>query len=309
LLTTTPSTPPLGAFASFTCGLPGAGGGFGQSLGGPANQNLYLGWRRPGSAWQLLPFYSEAQGRADAAFFAEPSTPAAGFGQLPERIALNPRDYTRDLRWASHTFAHGPFRLTLHTPWDRTPSPAELDRDRARLAFAPVISATLYGDNTDSDVPLELVFGLADPGGPWRPLGDTLPGLAGFASGRAYGYATTPSPEVTLHQGLEAWSGAYYDHRGLHLLGGETQLRFTVPPGSRRQYPLVLGFYREGRVTTGLPASFYYTELFSDLEDVLSHGLRAHTHYVTVSERRDAELLTAKLSADQRWLIAQSTHS
>jgi hypothetical protein len=33
---------PFGAFASFTCGLPGSPGGFGQSLGGPANQELHV---------------------------------------------------------------------------------------------------------------------------------------------------------------------------------------------------------------------------------------------------------------------------
>ena len=301
---------PLGAFASFTCGLPGAGGGFGQSLGGPAAQNLQIGWRRPGETWQLLPFYADAgQARADSAFIAEPAGAPEAFRRQPKRSAIAPSDYTRTLGHATDRFAHGPFALTLYSPWDYTPRPDALDRASARLAFAPLVCAVLSGDNTGSDQPLELVFGLSDPAGPWRPLGDSAPALAGFASGRAFGYATPPSPEVSLHQGLEAWSGAYHDHRGLHLLGGETQLRFTVPPRSRRDYPLALGFYRAGLVTTGIDASLYYTRLFSDLEDVLVHGLAHHASYVALAARRDAKLAASPLSDDQRWLIAQAVHS
>lgn len=298
---------PLGAFASFTCGLPGAGGGFGQALSGPANQDLHFGWRRPGQPWQLLPFYARADQRAEAAFLGDDAP--HGFGPPPQRLALSPDDYTRDLGWASDRFAHGPFALTLLSPWDHTPRPDTLDPHAARFAFAPLVCAVLEGDNTDSDLPLELVFGLADPSGPWRPLGDTTSTLAGFARGHAYGYATLPSPEVSLHQGLEAWSGRYHDHRGLHLLGGESQLRFTVPPRTHRTYPLVLGFHRAGPVTTGLAASLYHAQLFPDLEAVLAHGLARHPDYVQLAARRDAELAAAPLSPDQRWLLAQATHS
>jgi xylan 1,4-beta-xylosidase len=43
---------PFGAFASFTIGLVDGKGGFGQSLSGPANQNVYAGFRSSGQpAW------------------------------------------------------------------------------------------------------------------------------------------------------------------------------------------------------------------------------------------------------------------
>lgn len=297
---------PLGAFASFTCGLPGSGGGFGQALGGPAEQNLHIGWRRAGQPWRLLPFYRETTGAADAAFLGEAAP--HGFGPPPDRIALDPADYARALGWASDRFSHGPFAFTLHSPWDVTPRPDTLDRDAARLALSPVVCAVLEGDNTDSDEPLELVFGLGDTTGPWRPLNDARPDLVGFARGLAHGFATPPSPEVSQHQGLEAWSGHYHDHRGLHLLGGECQLRFTIPPRSRRTYPLALGFHRAGPVTSGISASLFHATLFADLEDVLAHGLAHHERTLALSARRDAELTAAPLSDDQRWLVAQATH-
>jgi hypothetical protein len=41
---------PLGAFASFTVGRHGARGGFGQSLSGPAQQNVFVGYRPAGES-------------------------------------------------------------------------------------------------------------------------------------------------------------------------------------------------------------------------------------------------------------------
>ena len=38
---------PMGAFASFTLGFPGAKGGLGMELKGPANENVYIGLEKP----------------------------------------------------------------------------------------------------------------------------------------------------------------------------------------------------------------------------------------------------------------------
>jgi len=52
---------PTGAFASFTLGYPGASGGLGLELAGPANQNVYIGLQQiGGEAFEMLPFYGEA---------------------------------------------------------------------------------------------------------------------------------------------------------------------------------------------------------------------------------------------------------
>jgi hypothetical protein len=53
---------PFGAFASFTVGLVDAPGGFGQSLRGPASQNIYVGFRPSRQpVWRLLPFFTPPQ--------------------------------------------------------------------------------------------------------------------------------------------------------------------------------------------------------------------------------------------------------
>jgi hypothetical protein len=65
---------PFGAFASFTVGLVDACGGFGQSLRGPANQNVYVGFHPAGQpAWRLLPFFNPPQS-GESAYTGEEGT-------------------------------------------------------------------------------------------------------------------------------------------------------------------------------------------------------------------------------------------
>ena len=90
---------PFGAFASFTVGLVDAPGGFGQSLRGPAKQNVYVGFRAgPAARWQLLPFLTPPQS-LEGAFTGDTTVvaPPRGFD------SLRPADYSRSLGLASDT--------------------------------------------------------------------------------------------------------------------------------------------------------------------------------------------------------------
>src|SRR5271156_1114013 len=100
---------PLGAFASFTIGLVDSPGGFGQSLRGPARQNVYAGFRRGSGSFRLLPFFkptssliSAYTGEADA-HKAQPIKPAMD--------ALRPDEYQRRLTWASDVWEADRFRF------------------------------------------------------------------------------------------------------------------------------------------------------------------------------------------------------
>ena len=301
---------PFGAFASFTLGLPGARGGFGQSLSGPADHDVYAGFRHltaegsPTQPWQLLPFFQRPAVAAVAAFTGENTAPTSH-----EPRALPIASVERRLGWASDTWRHGGFSLRILSPFDRTTDPSTLDSKAARLAFAPVVSAELSFDNTNGKSPVELIFGLGHTEQPMRPLEDVSNHLHGFAVGQSYGFAARPSDVFTRLQGLDLFNPPARDHRGLHLLAGEAALVFRVPAGEARRFPIALGFYQAGIITTGLPTRYYYTRFFKDLEEVLLHGLDAHANYAVTAEARDAELATSSLDEHQRWLIAQATHS
>lgn len=299
---------PFGAFASFTVGLVDAVGGFGQSLRGPADQNVYVGYRAASHPeWQLLPFLTPPQSQESA--FTGDSTvaqPPRGFN------ALRPADYERTLGAASDTWRADAarFGFSLLTPFDRVPDPAKMGRAAARFHLAPQISGWIEYDNRAGQAAVELIFGVGAASETLRPLSDTSRRLLGFASGTHFGYATKPARGVALRQGFDVLDPKFRDFRGLLLIAGETALIFTVPAGQRRRFPLSLGFYAAGTVTAGLiKASYAYTRFFSDLEDVLTSGLAQHARYVRLAARRDRELARSRLDVDQQSLVAQAVHS
>jgi len=299
---------PFGAFASFTLGLVDAPGGFGQSLRGPAKQNVYVGFRGPRhERWQLLPFLTPPQS-LETAFTGDATIvqPPSGFD------SLQPADYTRTLRWASDTWrADGDkFGFSLLSPFGPVPDPATARKAEARFHFAPLITGWIEYDNRAGKQPVELVFGVGAGDDTLRPLTDTSDeALLGFASGGRFGYATAPAKGVALRQGFDLLSPKFLDYRKLHVIAGETGIVFTVPAGRRKRFPLVLGFHRDGIVTTGLRATYAYTRWFRDLEDVLAHGLSEYDRYEALATQRDRELARSRLSADQQFLVAQATHS
>jgi len=294
---------PFGAFASFTIGLVGAPGGFGQSLSGPADQNVYVGFRRSGEGWRLLPFFTPRASQ-ESAFSGEEKD--SGVDDL---AALMPTQYRRELRLASDTWRAEEFEFALHTPFTNVPDPGTLDGTQARRLLAPVIYGSIGFDNSLGEASVELVFGINTPSRQLRPLCDTEPQLNGFAHGGDFGFATPAGKGVQAVQGFNLFDRKQMDPRGLFLLGNESGFVFTVPPGEVVSFPLALGFYQAGLVTTGMAGSYLYTRYFERLEDVLLHGLSYYRDAVAEAGRRDAELLESGLSAEQQFLIAQATHS
>lgn len=298
---------PFGAFASFTVGLVDAPGGFGHALRGPAQQNIYVGYRSAAhSQWQLLPFLTPPKSQ-ETAFTGDATIvqPPSGFR------SLRPTDYERRLGWASDTWRadKARFGFSLLSPFGEVADPATLTKPASRFHLAPLITGWIEYDNREGTEPVELIFGVGDSSETLRPLTDTSKSLLGFASGTKFGYATTPARGVAMRQGFDVLAPKFADYRGLLVIAGETALVFTVPAGRRKRFPLTLGFYFDGVITTGLTASYAYARVFRDLEDVLVHGLTHHARYSKLAAERDRELAKSPLDADQKFLIAQSTHS
>jgi hypothetical protein len=304
---------PFGAFASFTCGLVTAfgdpqaedPGGFGQSLRKPASNNVYIAWRRGKSSWQALPFFRPRADRA-AEFTGEQAAKAKASRPV---TPIPESKYQRTFGLASDRFESGPLAFTLLSPFDRIEELTKLDRKRQQFLVAPVVIALLEGDNTKGKEPLELMFGTSESSQGQRPLQDVRKDLVGFAVGRRYGFAAKPGKNVSARQGFDAFVPARADAEGLHRLGGDACLVFTVPPGQRACIPIALGFHQAGLVTTGIEAPYYYTQFFACLEDVLAYGLANHAAYGRLAAQRDAELDRSNLSPEQRWLVAHSVHS
>ncbi|KAF0094284.1 MAG: xylan 1 4-beta-xylosidase [Puniceicoccaceae bacterium 5H] len=292
-------------------------GGFAQSASGPhqARQNVYVGYQKAGgqseeqAQWHLLPFLTPPE-KAETAYLGENAPPVPEPGEEPWR-ALQPEQFERTLGAASDTWRadENRFGFSLLSPCDRVPDPRTLEHEQARRLLAPVVTGWIEYDNRDGSEPVQLMFGLGNPDRSMCPLEDNGSSLAGFTAGPAYGYATSPESGAVMRQGFDVFAPKFQDQRGLHVIGGETALVFTVPAGEKKRFPLALGFYVQGTVSTGIRAAYAYTRWFSDLEDVLAHGLEHFAHYEQLAQVRDRELETSGLDEDQRFLLAQSIHS
>jgi hypothetical protein len=306
---------PLGAYATFTTGLVSGRGGFGHALRGPARQNVYVGFRADSRAtWQLLPLFESAEPGPPRA--GEATTSESAFTgeevavESPKDVTvLAARDYLRTLGWASDTWRAGRFGFSLLSPFGKTDDPARLAKPAARRAFSPHVNGWIEYDNRDGTAPAQVIFGVSDPDGIFRPLDGERGAPVGFALGTQFAYATLPGRGIEMRQAFDLFAPKFRDWRGLHTVVGESALVFTVPAGHKRRFPLVLAFFQDGRATTGIDTRYAYTRWFRDIEDVLAHGLAHRRHYEAMAERRDRELARAELSDDQRFLIAQATHS
>lgn len=297
---------PLGAFATFTIGLVGNPGGFGHALRGAARQNVYVGYKRGEAPWQLLPFFKPAES-AESNFTGEAATVRA-----PNNVrTLDPKDYVRTLGWASDTWRaeRDLFGFCLLSPFSELSDPKRLSKEQAKLALSPHINGWIEFDNSDGDSPVELMFGIGEPDDIFHPLQDTEPDLFGFALGTEFAYGTTPASKAEPRQGFSVFEPQFRDHRGLLLIGGESALVFTVPAGKKKRFPLVLAFFHEATVTTGITTRYAYTRHFGALSEVVAHGLQQRKHYESVAAERDEQLAASRLNADQKFLLAQATHS
>ncbi|HZZ17838.1 MAG TPA: glycoside hydrolase family 52 protein [Opitutaceae bacterium] len=305
---------PFGAFASFTCGLcsatngnaSGTAGGFSIGARKPASQNLFIGYRRGSGPWNLLPFFKPMVDRS-ADFTAE-HVASKKAGEVD--VKPIPQDQIqRTLGLASDTFKSGPFRFSLHSHFERIAELTALDKDRQKFLLAPVVSAVIEGDNSDSDEPMEIMFGYEDSDSGQRLLSDTHPDLSGFAVGTKYGFAAGKVPGLSMNSGFSLFSKWRRDNRGIFLLGASAAAVCVIPARSRQSVPLSLGFFQDGVVTTGMESRYLYTRHFTGLEEALAYGLTHHSEMVKLAVTRDQELVSKGLSPDRTWLIAHGVHS
>jgi hypothetical protein len=307
---------PFGAFSSFTCGYGAAWedspapntGGFSASTRHPAQQSIFLGWRSGSAAWNLFPFLKRRTDRA--ADFTGPETDSDGKrpASQPYRV-IGKAEVTRNLGLASDRWAAGPVEVTLYSPFEQVREWTALDAGRRKLLCAPVICMSCSVDNRAGTTDLEFLFGFADDEGSLRYLPDTDGNLEGFASGLAYGFAARPRDGLRARSGMDLFSSRREDERGLHLLGSEGALILRVPAGEARSLPVVLGFFQQGRVTTGLEATYYYAGFFKDLDEVLAFGLDHFDEYEAMAAARDGEHAASGLTETRKWLLAHSVHS
>ena len=297
---------PIGAFASFTLGYPGAKGGFGLELGRPANESVYIGLEsRYGSFFEALPFFKDSE---------DPTRLYDQNAKIEKSDLLHPfraEEITRELGMASDRWQAGDLTFTLHSPRHGVPNPAKASATAMKKAVLPAIYAELTIDNSKGTRPRLAFFGYqgGDPCNAMRKF--TGPkGCTGIGQGTFTAIATRDK-KVRAVQAftIEKLLRPTITHNGEFGLGIVTALFATVAPGRKQTFRFALCFYRDGVTTAGVSSRYYYTRYFKNLEEVAESALDALPEALRASRNADVKLRRSHLSADQQWMLAHAVHS
>jgi len=82
-----------------------------------------------------------------------------------------------------------------------------------------------------------------------------------------------------------------------------------VEAGEKRTFSFVGCFYKGGYVTTGLDASYYYTNFFKNIEAVAEYSLNNYGELVDNCIKSNSMIDDSKLSEEQKFMLIHSIRS
>ncbi|MBE2204720.1 MAG: beta-xylosidase [Chthoniobacterales bacterium] len=300
---------PTGAFASFTLGQRGASGGLGLELGGPANENLFIGLQsRDGKTYEALPFYA---GSTDDSVRYDVSADPIARKQLvhpfPEKAI------TREFHIGSDTWRAGDLTFSVFTPHPAVPDPEKASRHALMAALVPAVFAEIHVDNTRGRKARTVFFGYAgaDPYTHMRRFDDTAKaGLVGVAQGHRTAIASV-SPGVTSALGflIDTCLDPGHPENAAFGLGGTGALLAEVPAGTKKTFRFAICFHKAGTVTSHLDCRYSYTRFFPTLESVATYALAHWNAQVAQARAADRRLQRARLSDDRKFMLAHAVRS
>ncbi|WP_058302295.1 glycoside hydrolase family 52 protein [Gorillibacterium timonense] len=300
---------PIGAFASLTLGFPGAGGGLDLELGRSPRRNVYIGVETPeGGLYEALPFFA-SQGDEASRYDVENPDPNQ---EKPVIIVPFPKEaIKRDFRLSTDSWTAGDLTFTIYSPVRGVPDPAAANEEELREALVPAVIAELTVDNRLGSRSRRAFFGYegSDPYSSMRRLDDTSR-LAGVGQGRLTSLVTD-DPEVrsALHFSMEDILLSEREENWTFGLGTLGSLIMDVPAGEKRTYRFAVCFYRGGIVTAGADASYYYTRLFRNLEEVGEYANRESGRLIRLAQDSNRLVDDAALSDDQKFQLAHAIRS
>ena len=295
---------PIGAFASFTLGFPGASGGLGLELGKPADQSVYIGIECEPNDFRLLPFCTMAAGHEAERFDVGQHEYRPNFANLS---SFNRENITRNFSAGTDTWRAGDLTFRICSPVRSIPDPASASTSDLRTVLVPSVLCELTVDNTRGSQARRAVFGFKgnDPYTGMRILDDG-DGRVGFGQGRHLAVVAR-GPGICSGLGFDLADilVAAPDNRqfGLGMVGA---LLLETPGGESRTFQIAVCFYRSGIITTGLDCSYYYTRLFKYVEEVGDFTLDHAAEIVRASTQTDARFAPPSLSKDQVFTLAHA---
>ena len=89
-------------------------------------------------------------------------------------------------------------------------------------------------------------------------------GACAVGWGREFGFAAPELPGVGRFINFSDLD--WVTNGDSHLLGATCGVTLTVPAGQVAELPVILGFHRDGLVTTGVEGRFWYTRAWASID-------------------------------------------
>jgi len=300
---------PVGAFASFTLGFPGAKGGLGLELGGPANESVFVGLEKArGNGYEALPFFESS---ADSSKRYDVDSNAVLKQGMVKAFPL--KQISRTYGMGSDTWTAGDLTFSIYSAPKPVPDPQNATKAALMAALVPAVFVEITVDNSRCAKSRKVFFGYegSNPYYNLRRLDDVS---AGKYSGVGQGPVTAI---VSSSAGIYSGIGFTLDHvlkpdRMENLafgLGGVAALMADVPARKRQTFHFAVCFYRDGIVTSGLPARYFYSQYFRSIEEVATYALAHWSEQKAAAIKADGLISNSLLNEAQRFQLNHAVRS
>lgn len=262
-----------------------------MELKGPANEEIYVGLEEatnPGH-FQALPFFeSTTQEKASEDYDIE----GLSDYQFPNLLRhFEDKDISRSFSACTDEWNVGDLSFRVYTPFCKAPEPDVDSKDLLKAAYAPVIHAEITVDNRSCTRDRKVFFGYSgsDRSNSMHTLKEK--GFVGVGQGREVAVATD---DVDSYAGIawqpEAVLAPRHQENVDFMLGSIGLLVGKVAAGEVKTFRYAIAFFREGTVTSGLPATYLYRRWFNNIESVLGYGLSRHSEAAAQSRVVDENI-------------------
>ncbi|WP_159885646.1 glycoside hydrolase family 52 protein [Paenibacillus puerhi] len=301
---------PMGAFASFTLGYPGASGGLGLELGKPADQSIYIGVQsEAGDCYRVLPFFNKGQDESSR-YDVEKQNTAEERSLL---VPYAPEEISRDFRLGTDEFKAGELSFRIYSQASPVPDPSASSPEEMKMAIVPSVLVELTVDNTSGRSARRAFFGMegTDPYSSMRLMNETCSGgIKGIGQGRNLAIVSLDADVksalgFTMEKILLNTIVSNY-HFGLGSVGA---LLMEIPAGTKRTFRFAVCFHRGGMVTAGLDATYYYTRYFPSIEEVAAYSLEHFEDIAELCRSTNALVDGSRLTDDQRFMLTHAIKS
>lgn len=301
---------PVGAHASFTLGCRGQSGGLGLEMGGPAQENVYIGLQsQHGDGFEALPFFDVGE---DAASRYDHADSEGSEDQKSIIQSFDINSISRQYATGTDTWQAGDLTFKIYSHALSAPCPETSSTEEQKRAYCPTVIAELIVDNRSCDHDRKAIFGYmaGNSTDSMQIMGNLPASFTGLAKGNSTAIITDSSSVIPA-QGFSA-DDILQETEPLNYhfgLGDTGLLIFNTGANELSAFRIAICFFRGGIVTSGESTSYWYKRFFNTIEETGVFALENVDFYKNAALETDKKFDAAHLNNHQRFQLSHAIRS